>query len=401
MSDFVDDSKPSAEEVGAEGDDASFSLSNSDVTTKYQEASKIVNSTLLEIIAMCVPGAKVVEICKAGDESIVTKCQGIYQKKKDGKTIEKGIAFPVCLSVNNCVCHYSPLESDTQLALSDGDMVKIDLGCHVDGYIAVAAHTITVAADQAAPMTVSGSKADCMLAAFEGAEIAARLIRPGNTNKQVTEAMVKVAEAYGVNAIGGTLMHQMKRYVIDAQKTVALREEDGNKIGEVTFEQFEVYAVDVAMTTGPGTPREMDARTTVFKANVDKKYQLKMKGSRTLLSEVKSKFPTMPFTIRALEDERNAKLGVRECVQHELLTPYPVLYERAGDTVVHVKFTVLVLPSGPSKVTGIQLLQDDNHTYTPSEGKGLTDELKTILASEMNKKKDKKNKKKAAAAGSS
>ena len=77
--------------------------------------------------------------------------------------------------------------------------MKCDLGCQVDGYIAVAAHTFivpTVTVNEGAdgipvstpnPLPViNGAQADCMIAAYKAAEIAARLIRPGNTNKQVS-----------------------------------------------------------------------------------------------------------------------------------------------------------------------------------------------------------------------
>lgn len=47
-------------------------------------------------------------------------------------------------------------------------------------------------------------------------------------------------------------------------------------------------------------------------------------------SQVNKKFPTMPFTLRSLADESAAKLGVRECVNHDLLASYPVLTERPG-----------------------------------------------------------------------
>ncbi len=76
------------------------------------------------------------------------------------------------------------------------------------------------------------------------------------------------------------------------------RKEGEQKVPECTFEVNEVYAVDVAMTTGEGKPREMDTRTTVFNRNVEKTYNLKMKGARTLYSEIKHKYPTLPFTIQ-------------------------------------------------------------------------------------------------------
>jgi methionine aminopeptidase len=72
-----------------------------------------------------------------------------YNKKKT----EKGIAFPVCLSINEVCGHFSPLVSDSEdkekefSILKEGDVVKVDLGVHIDGYIGLVAHTIVVQAD--------------------------------------------------------------------------------------------------------------------------------------------------------------------------------------------------------------------------------------------------------------
>ena len=116
------------------------------------------------------------------------------------------------------------------------------------------------------------------------------------------------------------------RYVIDGSKMIMLVEDEATnqKAEECTFEPYEVYAVDVAFSTGEGKPREVDTRTTIFKRQVDKNYNLKMKGSRAFFSEVVKKAPVFPFTLRSFDDERGAKLGVRECVQHELVQPYQV-----------------------------------------------------------------------------
>jgi len=62
--------------------------------------------------------------------------------------MEKGIAFPTCVSVNEICGHYTPLISDTDdkekefAVLRVDDVVKVDIGVHIDGYIALAAHTI-------------------------------------------------------------------------------------------------------------------------------------------------------------------------------------------------------------------------------------------------------------------
>mmetsp|Transcript_14680 Transcript_14680/g.14780 ORF Transcript_14680/g.14780 Transcript_14680/m.14780 type:complete len:433 (-) Transcript_14680:235-1533(-) len=386
------------------------SLANSDVTTKYQEASKIAQSTLLDIISLAVPGTSIVEICRAGDQMIVQRASLIFRAKQKSKHIEKGIAFPVCISVNECVCHNSPLTTEASVTLKEDDMIKIDLGVHVDGYISVVAHTHIVRTPVPVPEgdtppppppppVVTGPRANTMNAAYTAAELAARLIKPGNTNKQVTEAIKKVAEIYGVNLIAGTVMHQMKRYIIDGNKMIILREEGDQKAEDCTFEQFEVYAVDVAMTSGDGKPREGDARTTVYKRAVDKTYKMKMKASRAFYSEVSKRFPTLPFTLRAFDDERSARMGVRECVNHQLLLPYPVLYERPGDVIAHIKFTVLLLQSGTVKVTGIAL-SDNSTQYVSDNIPPLPEDLQTILsATTVVKKKKKRNNKKKTSGG--
>ena len=60
-------------------------------------------------------------------------------------------------------------------------------------------------------------------------------IYSGNTNTQVTAAIKQVADMYDVRPISGTLMHQMKQYVIDGKKMILLKElePDQQKVGWV------------------------------------------------------------------------------------------------------------------------------------------------------------------------
>ena len=80
-------------------------------------------------------------------------------------------------------------------------------------------------------------------------------------------------------------------------------------------------------------PRDSGLRTTVHKRAVERKYSLKNKSSRAFFNEVNRRYPTLPFSVRALPDEKAAKMGVRECVTHQILMPYPVLAERKGDFI--------------------------------------------------------------------
>jgi methionine aminopeptidase len=95
-------------------------LTNSDVVTKYKLAAEIANKTLEGLSRYCKPGKRVVDVCALGDNLIEQQCQSVFKSKK----IEKGAAFPTSVSVNEVVCHMSPLPSETTV-LAEGDLVKM------------------------------------------------------------------------------------------------------------------------------------------------------------------------------------------------------------------------------------------------------------------------------------
>lgn len=87
--------------------------------TKYQEASKIVNLTLEGLVAQTVVGAKVLDLCKFGTTVMETAASKLYTKKVNGKAVDRGVAFPVCVSVNDVVCNCSPLnDTDPESTVS-------------------------------------------------------------------------------------------------------------------------------------------------------------------------------------------------------------------------------------------------------------------------------------------
>lgn len=74
------------------------------------------------MIAKCVPGASVREICEFGDKEILDETSKVFKKEKDSK---KGIAFSTCVSVNNCISHFSPIPSESDYILKAGDLAKL------------------------------------------------------------------------------------------------------------------------------------------------------------------------------------------------------------------------------------------------------------------------------------
>lgn len=145
-------------------------------------------------------GVKVVDACVLADRLIESECAKIHNKKP----LHKGIAFPTCFSINEVCGYYSPLKEDS-VTIKEGDLVKIDLGVHIDGYIALVAHTVVVQSDPNAP--VVGRQADVILAAYQAVQAALRQLKPGHINNAATKTIEKVAEAYKVTPLEGVLSH--------------------------------------------------------------------------------------------------------------------------------------------------------------------------------------------------
>jgi len=371
-----------------EWDGVELDLSDSDVVTKYKAAADITNATLAAVAQMCKAGAKVADICAAGDAMIEAEAAKCFRNKdpKTGLVIEKGIAFPVCCSVNSVIGHFSPLADDTT-TLAEGDMVKIDLGCHIDGFIATGA--TTVVAGENPVRAVTGVQADLIACANTCFELAMRLIRPGHKVSEVPPALAKVAEAYGCNLVEGVMTHQMRQFIIDGQKVVLNRPMPDQRVQDHEFEQNEVYAIDIVVSSGEGKSRVQDEKqTTVYKRDVAVDYNVKGQAARSVITEVNRRFPTTPFNMRSLEGKTGqVRLGLAECISHGMLSQYPVLHEKKDALVAQIKGTVLLMPNGSDRITKSPLPEAQST-------KAVEDaDIKALLATSVSSKK-RRNKKK-------
>lgn len=84
-------------------------------------------------------------------------------------------------------------------------------------------------------------------------------------------------------------------------------------------------------------------------------------------------------------------MGVVECVKNKLIEPFQVLHEKSGELVAHFKFTVLLMPNGPHKITGLAFDVD----AFESEHAINDPQVQSILKSSAVPKAAKKKKKKA------
>lgn len=117
----------------------------------------------------------------------------------------------------------------------------------------------------------------------------------------------------------------------------------------------DVFALDVFVSSGEGKPKESDIRCTVYKRAMDRTYNLKIKQSRQFFNEVLDNYPSMCFSLTAFKDHMNARIGIKECLEHDLLVPYPVVTEKPGQFVAQFKTTVIITKGKTTALTGLPI----------------------------------------------
>lgn len=88
---------------------------------------------------------------------------------------------------------------------------------------------------------------------------------------------------------------------------------------------------------------------------MDRSYILKIKQSRQFFNDVLDRYPSFCFSLNSFEDPIAARIGIKECLEHELLVPYPVLAEKPGNVVAQFKFTVMITKGKTTALTGLPL----------------------------------------------
>ncbi|KAF9578547.1 Proliferation-associated protein 2G4 [Lunasporangiospora selenospora] len=348
-------------ELYAQKSDIDNNLSDPTVIAKYRLAADIAQDALTKVVARVAAGVKVSELCAFGDEVILSYTSKVYNKN----SVEKGIAFPTMISINDCVEFNSPTgDAGDDQVLSVGDVVKIELGAHIDGYIATNGHTVVINANPSAP--VEGRAADVICAAYFAAEAALRMIKIGNSNVQVQEAIAEAAALFNCSPVQGTTSSEIKRYVLATDKLILnVPDQENRPVQDFIFNANEAYTLNVLISSGDGYCSEGLQKPNVFCRNVHQNYNLKLKAARAAFNEISTTFGVFPFATRAL-DTRN-RLGVTELATHQLLTPYPMYYTRLSDKVAQFKMTVLVTANGTTRITPALTLPYVHSAYTIPE----------------------------------
>lgn len=331
---------------------------------KYQMAGNIASKVIENLINMINAsnviggGISVHTLCVTGDKLIIEELGKVYPAIKN-----KGIAFPTCISLNNILGCYSPV--DSTVVIKKGDLVKIELGVHIDGYPSCMCQTIDLFDDY------NEDKDRVMKAVDEASKLVLKNMKITRTNKDIVKIIREVAEKYNCHTpimnehirdhVPGLVIYQMSRNIIDGytdedkvefvHRFMIVNEGQNDSIRELELEENEIYAIDIVMSSGTGKVNYSNYETTLFKKwqYLEQKPELKLKASKGVINSM-GRNP-FPITLRNIKDP-TFKFGMKECVDKKIVETYPVMTEKEGIYVARSKFTVIITNDKPILIAG-------------------------------------------------
>lgn len=337
---------------------------------KYRQAGQIAQTGLVYVQSLLKDRENlrtIGEICRLGDQFLQRATDTAFKRSVK----ERGIALPVQIDKKHFFSSVAPEEGDVFQGgeLMPGELVKVSLGIHIDGYTAQACHTLVIpdAEETMGEQALEGPEADAICAAYLASEavlaklgLALSSNHPAGGSQNVTGSVLKsivesIAQSFRVQIAPGSRIRRVRRFL--AGQSLAIQESDFKGIEwsqeyleqqvlgtalDHQFEEFavlpgEVWLVDMRMAatenrkgilrakefTGYGSTV---AKPTIYCRDYSIQYNLKMSAARTLLSKVSNTMSVYPFKLSYVSSNQNefnfARLGLGEAVQHHIFVPH-------------------------------------------------------------------------------
>lgn len=249
-------------------------------------------------------------------------------EKIEGKIFSLGAkpAFPVNISINEIAAHFTPTLQDKTLIKAE-DYVKIDVGVHVNGWIADNARTTRLAGKD--------KLIECSEKMLESVLL---LFTPGRKLAEIGELIEKTAEEFGFNPIRNLTGHGLDRFNLHAGSVIPNIKINSDKV----LKEDEVYAVEPFATAGAGMVK--DSEPVLIYRWIQNK-PVRSLEARKILELAKNKFDELPFAKRWIQKEFSAlklDIALKQLLVVNALHPYNILKEVSSKPVSQAEHTIIV-----------------------------------------------------------
>jgi methionyl aminopeptidase len=273
-------------------------------------------------------------IVKVG-KPVIEICEFVRRRVSD---LGGGLAFPCNVDIDHVAAHYtSPLGDMT--VVEEGSLVKVDIGVHVDGYIA----------DTATTICLDPSLKGLVNAAEAGLDEAIKAVRAGARSNDIGAIIEKTIKSRGAIPIRNLTGHRMARYVVHAGQSIP----NVSSSNGYTLREGEVYAIEPFSVPPTASGMITDGPTGhiyLFK----KKRRVRSETAKRMLKVIQSEYRTLPFASRWIQGRFQGQVGVEafsELLRSRCIYSYPQLVERSRAPVAQAEHTVIVTEDGCTVTT--------------------------------------------------
>ncbi len=294
-----------------------------EILSFYEKANKIAYSVREDAKKLVMPGASALDIAETVEKMIT----------------DAGAkpAFPVNVSLNEIAAHFTP-EANCELLLGEKDLVKVDLGTHINGCIA----------DTAITIDLSGENGKLVEASQNALESAVASVRPGKKTGEIGKAIQEVITSAGFKPIENLTGHMLQPYLLHAGPEIPnIGVEGGYELQEGDY-----FAIEPFATTGTGRVHDGD-QVEIFQ--VSRPANTRLRTSRQVLTYAIENYFTLPFAQRWLTSKFKSKLllsaSLRELMHAGILYPYPTLTDEKGSLISQAEATIIIEKDGARVLT--------------------------------------------------
>jgi len=242
-------------------------------------------------------------------------------------------AFPVNASLNEIAAHYTAEPNDPKV-LTSSDLIKIDLGVQINGYIADTA--VSVSYDPQSTILVETAE--------EALKAAIAMVKEGTKSSDIGKTIQKTVMQYNLKPIANLSGHSLEQYTIHAGKSIP----NMWSIGSFSLSTKEAYACEPFVTTAKGLGFVREGKTRNIFGLVSRK-KTKNENANKLVDFIWDNFNTLPFALRWITksyEEKEARTLLEELIKNKIVRAYPVLNEANGQRVAQAEHTFIPTATG-------------------------------------------------------
>lgn len=320
---------------------------------KYEKAGKIAAKVRKQAAKKATAGMKVIDLVDWIESEI--------------KSTGAGLSFPCNVSINQIAAHYtSPPNDDTPLC--EGDIVKIDLGAEVDGYISDTAVTVIIEGDNAEtvdeegnPLKMPGRLDDgnpiitedeieerraIIDASSSALENVISIIKDGVSLEDIGRVVQETMHSKGYTPIVNLSGHSLEQYNLHAGLSIPNYPEKSS----VILKEGDHVAIEPFATNGVGMVTDIPQH---YIYSYLRTRPLRQPDAKKLLNRIREDFTYFPFAQRHLMegyDEHKLNRAMRPLITSRSIYPYAALKEKSDGMVAQTEHTIIVEKDG-CKVT--------------------------------------------------